>query len=333
MKTYRSYLLLTSLLCLLFACENEIPFNFLPQEPELVVNAVLEAGKKENLVYLHIITDKKTKQVENGSVTVYVNDEKKEVAEARVMAWIKDEYIKYCTLSTLFLPGDRVRLEATAEDGRYQASAEVQMPQPLEEAIRVDTLLTRLKVGYYVEPCMRFHITLKDRPGEKNYYRLILEENDNRFTPFEPEIINQEDIVLTDGHLSTADDKEFGFIDMAIRNDNNIFTDSRFLNTSYTLNIYTNLSRYYNFDKDEAVAVDTTIRLLCITKEYYRYLRAMNCLNSNDYNAFFMEPVIIPCNIQGGLGFVGASTDQQVSIRIIDWQPYQHPAKNTININ
>lgn len=328
MKTYISYLFICCFISLFFACENEIPFNFRPQEPQLVVNAVLEAGKKENLVYLHIITEKKTEQVENGSVTVYVNDEKKEVAEARVMSWTGNEYIKYCTLSTLFLPGDRVRLEATAEDGRYQASAEVQMPQPLEETIQVDTLHTRLKVGYYIEPCMRFHITLKDRPEEKNYYRLILEEDDNTSSPFETDIINQEDIVLTDGHLSTADDNEFGITDMVIRNKNNVFTDSRFRNTSYTLNIYTTLSRYYNSDKDKAVEVDTTVRLLCITEEYYRYLRAMNCLESDDYNAFFMEPVIIPCNIQGGLGFVGASSEQRATVRIIDWLPNQHPDRN-----
>ena len=80
---------------------------------------------------------------------------------------------------------------------------------------------------------------------EKNYYRLIIEENTYRISsetgikygPFSsyPEIINQEDIVLTDGHLTTADDDKFGILDWTIRNLSNVFTDGRFENGSYTL--------------------------------------------------------------------------------------------------
>lgn len=44
----------------------------------------------------------------------------------------------------------------------------------------------------------------------------------------------------------------------------------------------------------------------------------MNCLNSEDYNETFMEPVIVPQNVSGGLGFVGASSEQQVTLRMVD---------------
>ena len=329
MKKHLIYVLLC-LLILLPACENELPFHTEPQKPQLLMNAVLEADKKDNLVYLHIIDGKKAVLVGDGHVTVYVNDEKKEVAEARLMTWVSDgsDSTKYCTLKTIFQPGDRVRLEAVAEENRYQASAEVVIPQPLEEPLQVDTLLSQLKIGFYVEPCMRYHIRLKDRPGEKNYYQLLMEEDDQMYSNY-TDIINQEDIVLTDGHLTTADDDEFGLLDMVIQNKNNVFTDSRFQDTSYTLNVYTNITRYYNSDKDKAVAVDITIHLRSITREYYRYLRAMNCLDSEDYNATFMEPVIIPCNVTGGLGFVGASSEQAMKLRILDWPPYQHPGRNS----
>lgn len=99
--------------------------------------------------------------------------------------------------------------------------------------------------------CMRYKITIHDRPNEKNYYRLIIEENTYRISsetgikygPFSsyPEIINQEDIVLTDGHLTTADDDKFGILDWTIRNLSNVFTDGRFENGSYTLKIYTSV--------------------------------------------------------------------------------------------
>ena len=51
--------------------------------------------------------------------------------------------------------------------------------------------------------------------------------------------------------------------------------------------------------------LDVTVRLLSISQPYYRYLRAMNCLNSEDYNETFMEPVIVPQNVSGGLGLSG----------------------------
>lgn len=71
--------------------------------------------------------------------------------------------------------------------------------------------------------------------------------------------------------------------------------------------------------------LDVTVRLLSISQPYYRYLRAMNCLNSEDYNETFMEPVIVPQNVSGGLGFVGASSEQQVTLRMVDRPPLSYP--------
>jgi len=51
----------------------------------------------------------------------------------------------------------------------------------------------------------------------------------------------------------------------------------------------------------------------------------MNCLNSEDYNETFMEPVIVPQNVSGGLGFVGASSEQQVTLRMVDRPPLSYP--------
>ncbi|MFQ9022595.1 MAG: hypothetical protein ACLR6J_18035 [Parabacteroides merdae] len=42
-----------------------------------------------------------------------------------------------CTSKTSFRPGDRIRFEATAEDGQCQAGCEVEIPFPIEETIRV----------------------------------------------------------------------------------------------------------------------------------------------------------------------------------------------------
>lgn len=309
-----------SVLCtaLFSACENEIPFFSEPQKPQLLMNAVLEAGKEQNEVTLSIMSENKNTLVGNGSVTVFVNGEQKEIAEAEVI-WNSSngDSMKLCRLETPFHPGDRIRLEATAEDGRYNAWAEVEMPRPIENAIQVDTCYMPLKISSYMAPCIRYRITFADRPGEKNYYRLVIREDEyygdpaDGYEPYvmEPDIINQEDIVLTDGHLTTDDDEEFGILDLTIRNKRNVFTDSRFQDNSYTLNVYTRESY-------SSTVLDCTIRILSITQTYYRYMRALNCLDSDNYNETLMEPVIIPQNVVGGLGFVGAFSAQQVTLRL-----------------
>ena len=314
------------------ACENELPYMNKPQAPQLLMNAFLEAGKEENGVSLCMIDadEQQTDYVSNGSITVYVNGEKTETAQ------VEKIYGSFnapnCTLKTPFRPGDHIRFEATADDGQYQAGCEVEIPLPIEETIRVDTLRTQLKGNSSMMDCMQYKITIHDRPNEKNYYRLIIVENTYRISsedgieygPFSsyPEIINQEDIVLTDGHLTTTDDDKFGILDLTVRNLSNVFTDGRFENGSYTLKVYTSIPYISESNRKDHFYLDVTVRLLSISQSYYRYLRAMNCLNSEDYNETFMEPVIVPQNVSGGLGFIGASSEQRVTLRMIDRPPF-----------
>ena len=67
------------------ACENELPFRDKPQEPQLLMNAFLEAGKEKNEVFLHIVDGNGTTSFLEGAIIVYVNDEKTErVIEKRL---------------------------------------------------------------------------------------------------------------------------------------------------------------------------------------------------------------------------------------------------------
>ena len=137
----KNLFILFILVSMLFpGCENELPYMNKPQVPQLLMNAFLEAGKEENGVSLRMIdTDKQQADcVSNGSIVVYVNGQKTETAEVEKVYGSFDD--SNCTLKTSFRPGDRIRFEATAEDGQYQAGCEVEIPFPIEETIRVDIL-------------------------------------------------------------------------------------------------------------------------------------------------------------------------------------------------
>ena len=94
-----------------------------------------------------------------------------------------------------------------------------------------------------------------------------------------------------------------------------------------TLKVYTPLyQEYYPVEGhyyDHISRKQTiTVRLLSITEAEYRYLKALNCLDDGDYDDALMEPISLPCNVIGGLGFVGVCSESRVIIELPEtvWQ-------------
>lgn len=323
----KSAYLFLLLLFVLSACENEIPYRMDTVEPKLIMNALLEADANQNIVYLNLSGSTGVKNITEGSVTLYVNGEEKEVVVAESEAWWDEDYRKICILKTRFHPGDVLRLEAFAEHGKYYSWAEVTVPYPVE-SIKTDTLFTEMKINNFIQSCLQYKITFDDIPGQHNYYRLQMKSGESRGDlPIPPDylpdryyyidnIINWEDVVLTDGHIMTDDDNNYNIFDLSIQNKYNVFTDRLFEDASYTLKVYVphgffndNWSEFYR-------ATWTVICLMSINEADYRYYRAMNCLESDNYDEMFMEPVIVPNNVEEGYGFVGASSACTDTMRV-----------------
>lgn len=375
------HLIYIALPILLASCENEIPYNSGNQEPQLIMNALLDAGSTENQVYLHLGEGNSIERLNEATLTLFVNNQIAETPQAmtpeEIIGKPEDypegsipayESIRYklFRLTTPLHPGDNIRLEATAENGKYHASAEVIVPQPIE-SLHVDTCLAYLREYNGQTLYRQYKITLQDRPGEKNYYRLdiqnrlnyrceyreYLKDENGDLIPTEDGwgwlyikkdtlinynstgLINREDVILTDGHPGGYDDEENELFP-TIDNKYNIFTDSRFSNSSTTLKVYTpHFISYYpmtdNFhypskiDYDQIYYKQTIIvRLLTLPEAEYRYLKALNCLDDGDYDEALMEPISLPCNVEGGLGFVGVATEKKIIIELPETQRYQN---------
>lgn len=350
------------------ACENEIPYTSKPQETKLILNALLDAGTKENNVYLHLAEGNSIGRVDEATLSLYVNGKLAEtpqavsaeeiyghlqgqVSEDIYEALLKSLNYKRYRLTTAFTPGDHIRLEATAEGGKYHVSSEVIVPQPIEN-LQVDTCLAYLRVYKGQELHRQYKITLQDRPNERNYYRLeilndfsyrcewkelvrdengepMTEINENGYWHYvyatkdtiindrQTGLINREDVILTDGHPGSYDD-ESNELFPTITNKYNIFTDSRFSNSTATLKVYTpHYQDYYPMQTyyDQIYRTQTiTVRLLCLTEAEYRYLKALNCLDDGDYDETIMEPITLPGNVENGLGFVGVCSSVETRI-------------------
>lgn len=63
------------------SCENEIPYTPAHSEPQLIMNALLDAGETENYVYLNLSGIHGLSHVEEATVNLYVNGQLIEKAE------------------------------------------------------------------------------------------------------------------------------------------------------------------------------------------------------------------------------------------------------------
>lgn len=331
------------------SCENEIPYNPPYSEPQLIMNALLDAGEPENYVFLNLSGTYGLSHVEEATVNLYVNGQLTEKAEelpplkpigSLDMVYDPNAPLnnlpeiakrKKFRITTTLAPGDDILLEAIAENGKYHITAEMTVPHPVNP-IQVDTCLAKLRVWNGWETYRQYKITLQDRPGKKNFYRLDIRNDiatyglydnhkDTIIHSRKTEIVNREDIVLTDGNPSSSDDDEDDFFGTYIENKYNVFTNDRFSDTHCTLKVYTKLYNNYipgNLYNITRRTKSITVRLLSISEAEFRYLKALNLLESDNYEEALMEPIIIPTNVKGGLGFVGISSETRTTIQFPD---------------
>ena len=111
-----------------------------------------------------------------------------------------------------------------------------------------------------------------------------------------------------------------GVVRSYIENKYNVFTDDRFSDATCTLKVYTQLYHNYNLWLYNVTrrSKSITVRLLSISEAEFRYLKALNTLESGNYEEALMEPVMIPSNVKGGLGFVGISSETRMTMQLPD---------------
>lgn len=318
-------LLLSLAVVITVACENEIPFNPKANPPKLIMNAFINADSLHNTLFLNMSGQNQLGDVTDATVEVRVNGQLTETAQLLPK---KSEYEigKRFRINTAFHPGDAVRIDATTADGHHHTWVEVVVPQPIAIE-KWDTATAYFKRGGFQERYMRYKITFSDRPKEDNYYRLIAYCQTNVYerlgggkeklmwTYKSTEMVSREDVVLTDGHPSTSDENTGLF-----EKENNIygiFDDSRFRDGSYTMTVYIPNPQYdIGSDSSYRYEVDVYFLLLSITETEFRYLKALNIIDSDVYDETIMEPIKYASNVNGGLGIVGinAGTCKKINI-------------------
>lgn len=302
------------------SCENEITIDLKPAPTQLIIHAQMNADSTNNRIFLNLTDPVKLKDVTDGIIEIRINGLLAETPQ-RIAPTEKKPAANSYLVTAAFRPGDVVRVDARTANGQYRAWSEVVVPQPAFIEGAIDTLTTQIRYQTSYRAAVRYGIHIKDRPGEKNYYRLIVEQQ-GTFAyigdkqPGEVSVIKgktthmiiRDDIVLTDGKPSHDTDQ-----DLFDQPDNlyGIFDDKRFADSSYTMSVYTLKDRFLyfsNYDVRVWWQVDAYVRVLSISEAEYRYLQTLNIVDS-DTSGEIMEPVKFGTNVNGGLGIVSISSE------------------------
>ncbi len=347
------YITLASLI--MGSCSTYIELdNDLP-EKRLILNALLSTGNTTHDIFLHervdSYGDKKYEALEpvsGATVTCYVNGEAvavaKEYNDSEADHWY-DEYVlrtrKY-VLEATFKPGDEIRIEARRGDDAVYA--EVTAPEPVE----IELLgVADANVDYnqhVVKWGDEYTIAINDIKGEDTWFRVGNSPRSMEMTYHfyyrdgtqiqpggtESHVDNahlyiEKDPILNDGYM--PNDREI-LSNLNPTNTYRVFTDSQFKDDRAEVKLFIDddcYSYYYFHDEwEKATSVDViqeqTIIIETISYDTYCYYRALNAAEIWGYKIdFISEPVIIPTNVSGGLGFVGIATANTLTY---DLPPY-----------
>lgn len=308
---------------MLTACTNTIGYLSNDEPKKLIVNAMMEVGSNDNRIYLHYTGWQATTPVTDGIIHLYKNGELTETITA------KDDYYP---VESNFHAGDKIKIEASAENGTYKAESETCIHAPLQ-IVQIDTSYVSLRdynswIGNQpaYDNYLRLKIRLKQPDTEisNSYYRLEIQQvfyshrwHDGSDTLSIDTTYNYNyiyDTALTDGKPGHAIDEGFELI-QKWNNYFGLFKGSYFKNGEYDMTV--DLKEDINYIHIDAYTAERyiTVRLYSISESEYRYLHAMSSALDFDPENFIYAVPLIPNNIQEGIGIFGIASQVEYKLK------------------
>lgn len=258
-------LLLLSFVHLLAACTNDIEILPNDESQKLIVNALINANKTNNAIFLALSGYHEPQVVKNGIIHLYINNVLSETISECTYRPNNDSPLDYQNyfyqISSRFKTGDQVRIEVETKDGKYKANAEATVYEPIE-IIKADTIesnhsLSETSESLWIYQATKWKIKLQTpTTNHSQYYRVNIKQTytyrlTNRKTLQDSTAISTQwecsgyyDTALMDGKPGTPNNSDpiINFIP-TINNYYNVFNDAYFTNNQYTMT----LDSWYSF--------------------------------------------------------------------------------------
>lgn len=321
----KKYFVFLCALIALTACTNTI--GYLPDdEPKkLIVNALLQAEDDNNHIFLRYTGWNTTTPVTDGIIHLYINDELAETIVAEKGAY---------PVKSIFHPGDKVKIEAMAENSNYRAEAETNVHTPLQ-IMRIDTSYVNLRdydawVGDkpWYDNYLRLKIQVKQPQVEASgqYYRLEIHqvyhsrmwhEGKDSLDISESHNYNYiYDLALTDGKPGQSIDEGFELISKW-NNYFGLFKSNYFEKGEYTLTVdLKEPIKWESYKTDRYI----TVRVYSISESEYKYLHSVSSALDFDPENFIYSVPLLPDNIKGGIGIFSIASKTEASLKELDCQ-------------
>ncbi len=279
---------------LVTACEKDVKFRGAESAPvNSVVNSMANAHSIKISESDFMFDSKKAGKVKDATFRLSHNG-------AELPLTLREETDKlYYDFTAALKAGDRLEISGESPAHGKVSGGDI-VPFPAE----IKDLKTEWFTGAQDDKSyLRTRVTIADKPGEKNYYRIVIRDK----TIFKDE--NEED-TSTDADWVLKEvliDQEplFNEVGNLIVNDNTrryrIFSDDLFDGRDYTLNVYVQMDKYTSWDGIN-VEKHLKVEVHTLSESLYRYLHSLELTASNDN---FSEPVKIYSNIAKGYGIFG----------------------------
>ena len=327
MRKYNNILTIIISAVIASACERYIRLDFW-ENPEVIANGYISTADS-----VHTVTIIKSDSALNKFATVnsarlqcFVNGSLAgETDSLSLFATYYDTEIRKMEFKAEIKPGDDVRIAIEA-DG---LSAEIRETVPARLPIlSVDTLtvLRRDSNNSQVEKT-EHRITIKDIPGENNFYRLTMEYDSKAVVEeilvddpygYLPEVGTTEqghETIKFDNSQEPVLNKRIDTGDSDhnyYNNSYNIFTDAMFRGSTYSLTVLTPpywklpspIFIYHPGEVSYRISRKVTVRLFSMTRDAYTYLDGLQFNDSNLSDTYLIEGISFPHNVIGGRGFI-----------------------------
>lgn len=330
----RIRLLLLILPLLTVSCVEDLDYDISDAAEVPVINAMWNASEQTHDVFLCTSGAYKVNEPkELAHIYCYINGylaaETEEFETVNTSRGIT--FHKY-SLNAPLRENDKVRLVVKIADTELFADATV----PASPTVTIDTVsVDKTYRDYFGRPVKitrdyTITMTVEDPPEDASFYRLYypgLHVESHRIDngqlkntqDFNQLPVNEDDPVFNNVPIHFPEEimLELPFLGGSVTNSNHVFTDELFEGGSHSFVFDIPESQYLpgSAGTGEYITYDARFRLACISWNEYVYLLSANAASSI-YADPMAEPVVMPSNINNGLGIFSINNTYDKIIRL-----------------
>lgn len=305
MKSIKHILSLCGILLSVTACEKDVDFKSKESGPKMVVNSIINCAENNHTIKISesvfLFGDKNPEAVKDATIKLQVNGE-----NVPLTFQYEENSHRYYEFNAQLASGDKLEISGESpKHGKIHAIDHIPYPATIKE-VKTEWFTSNKDSRSY----LRTLITLRDKPEEKNYYRVIIRSKEiygynNSDTE---EWVRQ--------HVFVDQEILFNNISGVLGEDEDahkyrIFPDALFDGSEYTLNVYIAMDQNNPWGRIDERFIKVEIHT--ISENMYKYLRSLELSMSEDN---FSEPVKIYSNIENGYGVLGSYNVAEMIINL-----------------